>query len=99
MFPPFEAVRFARTQNAAFENYTTRFLNRLEELLEKDFTVAKLFPMLDQYETQLAAGAARDRKRWPGPAEHLHDGIAEVKGFIHHRRTFLQREIARLRRG
>jgi spore coat protein H len=76
-----------------------RFLDRLEELLQKEFTVAKLFPILDQFESQLAEKAPRDRKRWPGPAGNLHGGIAEMKRFIEHRRAFLQREIAKLRRG
>jgi spore coat protein H len=75
-----------------------RFLDRLEELLQKEFTTQKLFPILDQFESQLAEDAPRDRKRWPGPAENLHDGIAEMKTFIEHRRVFLQREIGRWRR-
>ncbi len=75
-----------------------RFLDRLEELLEREFTREKLFPILDQFEAQLTEDAARDRKRWPGPAENIHDGISEVKSFIESRRKFIQREIAKLRR-
>lgn len=74
-----------------------RFLNRLDELLQKEFTPEKLFPVLDRWEAQLGQDAARDRQRWPGVSNDLHHGIAEVKSFIEHRRTFLQREIAKLR--
>ena len=74
----------------------TQFVNRLEELLRDEFTPQKLFPILDQYEMQLASAASRDRKRWGG-ADNLHEGIAEVKAFIQHRRGFLVREIAKLR--
>jgi len=74
-----------------------RFLDRLDELLQKEFTKARLFPILDQLESQIAAEAARDRKRWSGAGD-LHDGIVEVKGYILRRRDFLLREIARLRR-
>ncbi len=76
----------------------SRFLIRLEELLEREFTVTKWFPILDQYEAQLSEVAARDRKRWGGGEGNLHTGIADVKNFMQRRKAFLQREIARLRR-
>ena len=76
----------------------TRFLDRLEELLQKEFTKQKLFPILDQFESQIAPEAALDRARWPGPTGNLHSGIAEVKSYIERRRTYLLREVARVRR-
>ncbi|MEO8429156.1 MAG: CotH kinase family protein [Verrucomicrobiota bacterium] len=75
-----------------------RFLDRLEELLEKEFTKQKLFPVLDQFESQIAPEAARDRARWPGATADLHSGIAGVKSYIERRRSYLLREVARMRR-
>ena len=75
-----------------------RFLNRLEELLEKEFTTEKLFPVLDRLESDISADAALDRARWPGPTPDLHRGIAQVKSYIKRRRAFLQGEVARMRR-
>jgi spore coat protein CotH len=74
-----------------------KFLDRLSELLNTEFTTAKLFPVLDKLEADIAPAAELDRLRWPGPAGDLHDGIAGVKSFIERRRAFLQAEIARLR--
>jgi len=75
----------------------TRFLDRLGELLEKEFTPAKLFPILDQLESDLRAEAALDRRRWSGPDADLHSGIAGVKNFIERRRAFLQAELKKPR--
>jgi spore coat protein H len=75
-----------------------KFLDRLSELLEKEFTTEKLFPVLDQLEAQIGSAAQLDRTRWPSPAGDLHDGIAGVKSFIEQRRAYLQQEIPRLRR-
>jgi spore coat protein H len=74
-----------------------RFLDRLADLLEKEFTPAKLFPVLDRLESDLGPDAAQDRRRWPGPRENLHQGIAGVKSFIQRRRAFLQSELKTLR--
>ena len=74
-----------------------RFLDRLEQLLQHEFTKEKLFPFLDRLESQIAPAAAQDRKRWPGAPSDLHAGIAEVKSYIERRRAHLIREIARLR--
>lgn len=71
-----------------------RFLKRLEQLLNQEFTEAKLFPLLDRLESQIAEAAAMDRRRWPAPAPDLHTGIAEVKDYIKRRRAFVRREIA-----
>jgi spore coat protein H len=74
-----------------------RFLDRLSELLETEFTTAKLFPVLDKLEEEIAPAAELDRLRWPGPAGDFHSGIAGVKSFIEKRRAFLQAEIPKLR--
>ncbi len=75
-----------------------RFLDRLSELLDKEFTTAKLFPVLDQLEAETTAAAELDRALWPSPAGDLHGGIAGVKSFIERRRGYLQNEIPKLRR-
>jgi spore coat protein H len=74
-----------------------RFLDRLAELLEKEFTPAKLFPILDQLESDLGPDAALDRRRWGGPNDDLQSGIAGVKSFIQQRRAFLLAEVKKLR--
>jgi hypothetical protein len=76
----------------------TRFLDRLEVLLQKEFTTEKLFPIVDGYVAAIAAVAGQDRQRWPSHAGELHDGIAELKHVIQSRREFLLKEIARLRK-
>lgn len=75
-----------------------RFLDRLANLLEKEFTKEKLFPILDQLETQIAPEATLDRSRWPSPAGDFHEGIAGVKSFIVERRAYLQEQVPQLRR-
>lgn len=75
----------------------TRFLDRLSELLDKEFTTEKLFPLLDQLETQIAPAARLDRTLWPGPENDFHAGIAGVKSFIRQRRAFLRQQLPRLR--
>ena len=70
-----------------------RFLDRLAELLEKEFTTDKLFPVLDRLESDIGPDAALDRRRWPGPREDLHTGIAGVKSYLGRRRAYLQREV------
>ena len=74
-----------------------RFLDRLGELLEKEFTTDKLFPVLERLESDIGPEAALDRSQWPGPAENLHRGVAELKTYIERRRTYLQHELAQLR--
>jgi len=81
----------------AFYNEPTlrqRLLERLEVLLQTEFTKGKLFPVLDRWESELSADVALDRKRWPNrSAGDLHEGIAGVKQFIEERRAYLLREI------
>jgi spore coat protein H len=74
-----------------------RLLDRLELLLRTEFTTEKLFPLLDQYESALAAEAAQDRRLWPGVEENLHTAMVGLKHFIEQRRAFLSRELVRLR--
>jgi len=74
-----------------------RFLDRLEQLLQREFTTEKLFPLLDRYEAQLGPWAAQDRSKWGGPNEELRAGLAGLKKYIEQRRAFLSREIKRLR--
>jgi spore coat protein H len=74
----------------------SRFYKRLLELLETEFTERKLFPMLEQWETELADVAGQDRRRWPGPSEDLHQAMADLKKFIERRRSFLLREARKM---
>jgi spore coat protein H len=74
-----------------------KFLARLTELLDQQFTTEKLFPILDQLESDIATDAAQDRSKWPGSDPDFRSGIRQVKTFIEQRRTFLIREVARLR--
>jgi spore coat protein H len=86
-----------RMQDRFFSDPALRakFIQRLGEVLEKEFTSAKLFPLLDELEAQIREEAALDRARWPAPARSLQSGIAGVKSYIERRRTFLLGEIAR----
>ena len=71
-----------------------RLLDRLETLLQTEFTKEKLFPILDRWESEIAADVALDRERWPNRAgNEFHAGIEGVKTFITQRRAFLLREI------
>jgi len=74
-----------------------RFLDRLAELLEKEFTTARLFPVLDRLESAIQEQAALDRRRWPGSGEDLQSGMAGLKSYIERRRAYLQRELKQLR--
>jgi spore coat protein H len=72
-----------------------RFEQRLAHLLETEFTPAKLFPLLDEWEAALGEAATQDRRRWRGANESLHAGITGVKRFIEQRRAFLKAELKR----
>ena len=76
----------------------SRFLARLSELLDKEFTEQKLLPVLDGLEAQLTPDGDADRRKWPGSAPDFHAGIQQLKTFIRERRQFLAGEIKRLRR-
>jgi spore coat protein H len=75
-----------------------RLLDRLEALLRTEFTTEKLFPMIDQLESELSADVKLDRQRWPNRENgDLHDGLTELKRYIEKRRAFLRREITNWR--
>ena len=77
-----------------------RLLNRLEFLLQNEFTKEKLFPLVDRLESEARADARLDRLRWStqGVAD-IHEGIAGLKRFIEERRAFLLGEIKAQRAG
>jgi spore coat protein H len=89
-----------RLQDRFFGELALRaqFVNRLSEVLEKEFTTEQLFPVLDQLESQISEEAALDRNRWPGPRPDVHTGMVELKGYISGRRAFLLSEVAKMRR-
>ncbi len=76
---------------------TARFLDRLQELLQTEFTPDRLFPVLDQLEAQVNPWQAAEVRRWPRYSGDFHRGIAGVKSFIEQRRAFLLAEVKRLR--
>lgn len=88
-----------RLEDAFFRDptLTRRFLDRVSELLEKEFTSEKLEPVIDRWERDLGDAAALDRQTWPSPAGDTHAGILGVKRFIKDRRTFLRGAIRVLR--
>jgi spore coat protein CotH len=69
------------------------FLERLETLLQKEFTREKLFPLIDRWESEIRADVALDRRRWPNRNTNLRAGIEELKRYIDKRRAYLLREI------
>ena len=88
-----------RLQDRFFSHPTLRgrFLDRLSELLEKEFTPARLFPVVDKLYAEVAADAALDRKRWPSQDNDVRAAIEQVKQYIEERRAFLLSEIPKLR--
>jgi spore coat protein H len=75
-----------------------RLADRLQELLEKEFTTEKLYPVIDQMAAQIAPEAEMDRQRWPAQYSDVQEGIQGVKTFIRERRAFLLRELPRFRK-
>ena len=75
-----------------------RFLERLGELLETEFTTEKLFPILDRYESDIGLEAVLDRRRWGGASADLHQGIGELKRYVVERRAYLLSELRQSRR-
>jgi spore coat protein H len=73
-----------------------RFLARLAQLLESEFTVEKMNAVVDQLETQIRAEAEYDRRLWPGPTPDLRSGMDQLKSVIEQRRAFLLEELRRL---
>ena len=74
-----------------------RFLDRLQQLLEQEFTEEKLFPVVNQLESEIAKQAVLDRQRWAGSSANLTTAVADIKKYIKQRRSYLLRETARLR--
>jgi spore coat protein H len=89
-----------RLQDRFFSDATLRakFADRLQELLEKEFTKEKLFPIVDQLEAEISSDAALDRRLWPSQTPDLHSGIMQLKQFIERRRAYLLSELPKLRR-
>jgi spore coat protein CotH len=74
-----------------------RFLDRLEELLGKEFTTGKLFPVLDRFGADIQTEAALDRRAWGGGGGNVQSEIAQVKSYIQERRAYLLKELATFR--
>ena len=83
-----------------------RLANRIEELLEKEFTTEKLDPVIDQMHAAIKAEAELDYRRWPNESGMtwwrnekvgLDASVKAVKKFIRDRREFLRAEVARVR--
>jgi len=74
-----------------------RLFKRLDELLQKEFTPDSLFPVIDRLERQIAAAAKLDRQLWPSGNSDLRAGMAHLKAYIQARRSYVRKELARLR--
>ena len=74
-----------------------KLADRLEELIEKEFTPEKLFPVIDRLAMEIGPEAELDRKVWPGPAQGYKEAVQGVKQFIEDRRAFVLSELPRLR--
>lgn len=78
--------------------YRSRFLDRLEVLIQTEFTPEKLYPIIDRWAAQMAGDVTVDRARWGGEGSSFNAGIVQLKVYIERRRTFLGREITALRK-
>lgn len=89
-----------RLQDRFFSEPALRafLVNRLDQLLKTEFTTEKIFPVLDQLEATLGADRDLEYRRWPRQSPDMHRGIAEVKKFVEHRRSFLEKELRKLKR-
>jgi spore coat protein CotH len=77
----------------------TKFADRLQELLEKEFTPEKFDPIIDQMAADIRPEAKLDRQLWPVQDPDVDRAIAGVKAFIKDRREFLlKEELPRFRR-
>ncbi len=74
-----------------------RFADRLQELLEKEFTPEKVWPIIDQMAADMAPEAKLDRQLWPVQDPDVENAVGVVKEFIKNRRTFLLAELPRFR--
>ncbi|HEX7859205.1 MAG TPA: CotH kinase family protein [Verrucomicrobiae bacterium] len=82
-----------------------RLADRIQGLLEKEFTTEKLDPIIDQLHASIRPEAELDYKRWPNPGMEwwrdekpgLDAHVKVVKQFIRDRRDYLKRELPKLR--
>ena len=83
-----------------------RLADRIQQLMETEFTIEKLGPVIDRMEQSLGADAALDYQRWPshgGMGMYRNDrvplkrSVQVVRQFIEDRRAFLQQELPRFR--
>jgi spore coat protein H len=83
-----------------------RLADRLQQLLEKEFTIEKLGPLIDEMQLAITPEAALDYRRWPNVNSTawwrndklgLDKSIKGVKQFIEDRRAFLLSELPRFR--
>jgi len=74
-----------------------RLLDRLEALLQNEFTREKLFPLIERWEAGIRADVELDRRRWPTRQNDLRAGVAELKRYIDERRTYLLRAVTKER--
>ena len=75
-----------------------KLADRLEQLLQTEFTPDKLFPILDQLQADLGPDAILDQRRWPGPNREMRPGMEQLKRFIEKRRAYLLSQIPTLRK-
>lgn len=83
-----------------------RLADRLQQLLEKEFTIEKLGPLINEMQAAITPEAALDYLRWPNVNSTLwwrneklglDQSIQGVRRFVEERRTFLLSELPRLR--
>ena len=83
-----------------------RLADRLQQLIEKEYTIEKLGPIIDQWSATISSDAALDHKRWPNvqgmgwyrnDEESLEESMKVVKRFIEDRRKFVASQLPKLR--
>ncbi len=82
-----------------------RLADRLQQLLEIEFTLQKLGPVIDQMQAAVESEAPLDYRRWPSHGNGMYrddrvpvaQSIETVKRFIEDRRAFLLAELPRFR--
>lgn len=83
-----------------------RLADRLQVLLEKEFTVEKIGPVIAELQAAIGPEAALDYQRWPNPGlnpwwrndqQGLGESIKGVKQFVADRRAYLLKELPALR--
>jgi spore coat protein H len=83
-----------------------RLADRLQQLLETEFTMEKLGPVIERIQSTIEADAVLDYRRWPNANGYgmyrddqvpVAESIKGVKRFIENRRRFLLAELGRFR--